>query len=121
MRQLQERSGATLIELLVALVVLGITGGVALVAWPRSNAPTTASGSIGAIVAEARRAAITTGRPQRVHIRVTREEAPLDPALPDVDGQLQSFVALPDGGVIAKRELMVDRLSGRLRQRPRTQ
>ncbi len=114
------RAGATLVELLVALVILGITGGVVLVSWPRNTSSTAESSTLGAIAADARRVAITTGRPQRVLVRLTREGTLLDSALPESEGQLHSILALPDGGIIASKELLIDRLSGRLVERPRT-
>ena len=89
--------GHTLVELLVVLAMLGVVGGVAVMAFR----PATAShepGHPGA--AEARRRALTTGRP------VTFS---LDP------DQAALATALPDGRVVADSSTRLDPFTGRFR------
>lgn len=117
---MRARAGVTLVELLVALAILGITGGMVLLAFPRGETSAAEVNSVRSIAAEARRLAITTGRPQRVVIQLTQEGTVRAERSERAGTQQHSVIALPDGGVIASDGLSIDRLSGRRRESPRT-
>jgi prepilin-type N-terminal cleavage/methylation domain-containing protein len=90
------RAGVTLVELMVALAVLGISAAVVTLALPRASAQVDTPASR---IANARREAVERGRP--VTISVT------------VDDTLRDVTMQPDGSVIAETPLHVDRFAGR--------
>jgi prepilin-type N-terminal cleavage/methylation domain-containing protein len=95
------RRGVTLVELLVAIVIVGLLAGVAGVAVRRAPAPSETDRLLAA-VAGARRAAVRDRRAATIEIRL--------------GGAPYAVTALPDGGVIADRvvreQLGIDRLTG---------
>jgi prepilin-type N-terminal cleavage/methylation domain-containing protein len=95
----RRRSGVTLLELLVTLVVLAVVTGVVTVALPRITEP--ADDTPASRLASARREALATGRP----VTITIEAA---------GGAVDATVA-PDGSVVADTSLHFDRLAGRPR------
>lgn len=101
------RPGFTLVELLVALVVLGVSLGavvLALDAWTPVEDPARSA------IADARARAIAEGRPVRSTVRLTVLDAVSGP-----DTSLQHVTAMPDGSVIVASALGFDRLTGRPR------
>jgi prepilin-type N-terminal cleavage/methylation domain-containing protein len=86
----------TLVELLVAIAILGLIAGLGALAFMR--APSQTRGPMDDVLA-ARREAIATGRP--VHLQM------------QVDGEAHFATALPDGSVLGDSALAVDRLTGR--------
>lgn len=105
--------GSTLLELVVALAILGIASTVVLVAWRASEPESRADlGGLAQALADARRRAIASGRPQVLQLRLV-----LDGSATVVSDQLRRgvvarLVAYPDGGVVADSNLPVERLSG---------
>ncbi len=91
------RAGATLLELIVALAILGLMAGVAGVAFRAGDGLTPAAGR-AARVAEARRTALESRRP----VRFTLEDA--------------EGTAFPDGRVLVEGG-EVEPLTGRPRAR----
>jgi len=91
------RIGVTLIELLVALTLLGLMTAVVGVAIPRRDAPTAAD-EITRALSDARRAAIDSGHSVSITLLV--------------GGTPRAATILPDGSVVADSGLAVDRLSG---------
>lgn len=95
------RRGVTLVELLVAIVIVGLLAGVVGLAVRRAPQPSEAE-RLATDVADARRTALRDGRPATIEIRL--------------DGAPHAVTALPDGGVIADRvvrqRLGIDRLTG---------
>ena len=89
------RSGVTLTELMVVLVLLGLMAGVVGLAW-RPN-PAARSQRLDPIAA-ARHEAIQSGHSVRVDITI--------------DGQSVAIAALPDGRIIAPTGVRVDPLTG---------
>lgn len=89
--------GLTLVELLVVLVLIGLSASVVGLALGTSTASTTDT-SLRDQVTVARDSAIRAGRPVTVRLRGR-----------DVGDAL---TALPDGRVIADSALAIDRLSG---------
>jgi prepilin-type N-terminal cleavage/methylation domain-containing protein len=92
-------SGFTLVELIVVLALLGLLTAVVGVTLSRVEKPAAVERDAAAI-ADARRAALRSGRPVTVVVRR--------------DGTAMSATALPDGSVIGADRLGVDRLTGRV-------
>jgi prepilin-type N-terminal cleavage/methylation domain-containing protein len=95
------RTGVTLVELLVALLLLGMMATVVGIAVPRAEPPSTAD-EISHAISNARRAAIDSGRSVTINL--------------SVHGTLHAATALPDGSIVADTGLGVERLTGRARQ-----
>ena len=94
------RTGFTLVELMVVLVILGVMAGVAGLA-ARSLERTDPETERASAIADARRRALETRRPV---------------ALPVQDGDsVRRLIAFPDGSVRADSALGVDVLTGRPR------
>jgi prepilin-type N-terminal cleavage/methylation domain-containing protein len=93
-------SGVTLVELLVALAVLGVMAGFVAASWrPDQWSPQRAeAGSAAVVVQAARHRALQTGRSVGVTIPFGQDST--------------RVVALPDGRVIGAEALGVDALSG---------
>ena len=89
------RSGVTLTELMVVLVILGLMAGVVGLAW-RPN-PASRERRLDPIAA-ARHEALQSGRPVRARI--------------SIDGRSVAIAALPDGRIIAPARLRIDPLTG---------
>jgi prepilin-type N-terminal cleavage/methylation domain-containing protein len=92
------RSGVTLVELVVALTVLGVAAGVAGLTLRAARSADPVSPA-AARVAEARREALASGRPVSIDVVV--------------GGAAASATAMPDGSVVGDSVLAVDRLTGR--------
>jgi prepilin-type N-terminal cleavage/methylation domain-containing protein len=90
------RAGSTLLELLVALAVIGVALGVAVVAFRAEPPPDAAERRVRAIAA-ARREALTGGRPVVVAL----------------DGGAVEGIAYPDGRVLLPDSAAVEPMSGR--------
>jgi type II secretory pathway pseudopilin PulG len=110
------RSGSTMLELIVVLVILGIMASVVGLAMGAANRPgneSTIAVAHGAI-AEARRVAIARGSPVVVAVPVDARE------YGDESGGASSTIlratAFPDGSVIADSALGIDRMSGKPRR-----
>jgi prepilin-type N-terminal cleavage/methylation domain-containing protein len=93
----RERTGVTLVELLVVLAILGIMAGISGLAL-RAAPPREPKDTDLARVAAARREALRSGRPVLVALR-------------DSGGPRSAFV-LPDGSVVGDSLLAIDRLTG---------
>lgn len=89
--------GLTLVELLVVLVLIGLSASVVGLALDTRTAPTAVT-SLHDLVTVARDSAIRAGRPVTVRLR-GRDAG-------------DALTALPDGRVIADSALAIDRLSG---------
>lgn len=96
--------GATLIELVVALAILGIIASVAGLG-ARPDAFVRPSDEVTATVARLRRAAVNGGRAVTATLMS--------------DGAPRRLTAFPDGSVVADSVLAIDRLSGRRRDHAR--
>ena len=96
---IRERIGSTLLELIVALAILGVAVGLAGLAM-RAEARPDPEAERSAVIARARREALESRRP--VALTLT---------LPD--GRALQARALPDGRVLADSGLAIDPLSGR--------
>jgi prepilin-type N-terminal cleavage/methylation domain-containing protein len=115
-RRTRSADGFTLLELVVALAIIGIASTVVLMAW-RASAREHGSESEGLAraVADARRLAIASGRPQLMQFRLHA-----DGSLSEVDdlrlgGLVVRMVSYPDGGVVADSSIPVERMSGSFR------
>ena len=95
------RGGITLVELLVAIVVVGLLAGVTGLAVRHAPEPSEAERLV-TTVAGARRTAAREQRSATIELRL--------------DGALHAVTALPDGGVVAdpivRERLGIDRLTG---------
>jgi prepilin-type N-terminal cleavage/methylation domain-containing protein len=95
------RGGVTLVELLVAVVIVGLLAGVAGLAVRRAPEPSDDDRLVAAIAA-ARRTALREGRQETIELRL--------------DGEPHAVTALPDGSVITDEathgRLGIDRLTG---------
>jgi prepilin-type N-terminal cleavage/methylation domain-containing protein len=99
--------GVTLIELLTVLVIMSVLAAVASVSLTRFPSARPDANSSAAIIIEARRTAITQGRP--VTISLPRS---LDAGESTAVDTLRYLTVFPDGSVIADPGLRVGRLSG---------
>lgn len=106
------RRGVTLVELLVVLVILGLSTSVVMLAWRQDVAPSAEMGELRRRIGEARRRAISSGRPQRLTFLLSRNGALTTPDQTDSDAAPYTVTALPDGGVLADYDLRFDRLLG---------
>jgi prepilin-type N-terminal cleavage/methylation domain-containing protein len=107
------RRGVTLLELLVAIVIIGVSTTVILVAWKAQEPEASASpDDIGSWIADARRRAIATGRSQQVRVRIDDAGRVMAWTRDVGIGSLRQFVAHPDGSVVADSAIRVERLSG---------
>ena len=88
----RQREGVTLIELIVALTIIGITSAIVLLAIRDRTDGDGRDQALAAVVNDARQIAISSGRPYAVR----------DPEL----------IAFPDGSVLGDSSLHIDRLSG---------
>lgn len=91
------RFGVTLVELVVALTLLGLMAAVVGVAIPRQSAPNPID-QVARAIAHARQSAIDSGHVVTITIVVA--------------GLPHTATALPDGSVLADDALDVERLSG---------
>ena len=96
-RNLRGCRGATLVELLVVLCILGVMASVTVLAIRRFDHPS--PDDPAAILAESLRAAVDT--PRTIVVRVAH------------DGQPLSATIRPDGSIVADSALAADRLTGR--------
>jgi prepilin-type N-terminal cleavage/methylation domain-containing protein len=92
-----DRPGVTLVELIVALALLGLIAAVASIAIPSQHVHT-ASDDVTRTITDARQTAVASGHTATV--TVTRNGAP------------HAVTALPDGAIIADSVLGIDPLSG---------
>ena len=79
----RRRAGVTLVELLVAIVIVGLLAGVVGLAARRAPQPDEAE-RLAAAVASARRTALQTGHPVTIELHI--------------DGDVHAITARPDGG-----------------------
>ena len=94
------RSGFTLAELMVVIMILGVMAAVTGIAFAtKTPTPTPVADARHAQVAGARDSAVRSG--QRVTVKL------------DVDGALHLATAFPDGRVVSDESVAVDPLSGR--------
>jgi prepilin-type N-terminal cleavage/methylation domain-containing protein len=94
-RRRANRSGLTLLELMLVVAVLAIVSSVAMLAMPsRTNAPDDAVHRI----ADARTRALRTGRPVTVIV--------------EIDSSFSLATAMPDGRVLADPRARIDAMSG---------
>ena|ERR1700722_14733083 len=91
------RSGVTLVELIVALALLGLLAAVVGISIPRTPTPVVEDHAARTIAA-ARQTAIASGHTTTVAVTI--------------NGAPHSVTALPDGLIIADSSLMIDPLSG---------
>lgn len=108
------RRGVTLLELVVALVIVGVTSGAVLIA-ARTDVEDEppARASLESAILEARREAIATGVPRTLELRLTDRGSLLAAGVDDMNGSVRLVTIRPDGGVIADSSLGFARLSGR--------
>jgi hypothetical protein len=101
-----------MIELITVLAILGVMAAVVAAALPEPEPDPPAESLAAARVrlAEARREAITRGRPVTVTVRI----APQDTGARSPIAEWRA-TALPDGSIIADAALAVERLTGRPR------
>jgi prepilin-type N-terminal cleavage/methylation domain-containing protein len=92
------RAGTTLIELMIAIVILSVMAGVAVVAL-RTAGPPSDQDVAFARVQQLRRTVVENGRPLSIGI--------------ELSGRRYTISAYPDGRVVTDAPLPVDRLSGR--------
>lgn len=111
----RRRAGVTLIELVVALAIVGVSSGVVLLAW-RSNEPEedAENHSFAELIANTRRRAITSGRTQQVSFRIASDGSVLETDDLHAGSSLHAMAVYPDGSVVAAPGLRVDRVAGHL-------
>jgi prepilin-type N-terminal cleavage/methylation domain-containing protein len=97
------RSGVTLIELIVVLAIIAIMAGVTTLAFRRAELAPTVEPWVSAIAA-ARRTAVDSDRTVSLTVRV--------------GDKVYAATALPDGSVVADPALGVDRLTGEVAHAP---
>lgn len=108
----QCRRGVTLVELVVALAIVGISATVVLMTWTWSDHGAQPSSAATDAIRDARRRAIATGTVQRVRLRV-REDGRLEPSDdPRADATVRFATAHPDGSVHADPTFGFARLAG---------
>ena len=114
MNAVKPRAGVTMLELAVAIVIIGLGTTVVLVAW-EARGPGVAVSTDDAVAwtVDARRLAITTGRPQALSVRIDHEGKLTTRMLNEGGGSLRRLVAYPDGSVVADSMFRVERFSGR--------
>jgi prepilin-type N-terminal cleavage/methylation domain-containing protein len=101
-RRAVAQEGATLVELLIVLAILGVVAGVVGLAARGASRPEPDDNF--ARIAAARREAVASGRPVGIVLRL--------------DGRPVDVSAWPDGSVRADTALAVDPLTGRYRAAP---
>lgn len=113
--------GFTLLELLVALAIIGIASTVVMMAWI-SSAPAHGSerDALARAIADARRHAIASGRPQLMLFRLHADGSLSNVDDPRSGGLIVRMVSYPDGGVVADSGIPVERLSGSIRMNGRS-
>lgn len=109
---MRHRRGVTLIELVVALAIVGITTSIVLLAWRQPADSDESTHSFTTLVSDARRTAIASGRARHVRFRLIEDGAVVDAADVSRGGVVRHLVANPDGSVVADTSLRVDRLAG---------
>lgn len=92
------RRGATLAELMVVIVIIGLMAAVTGVAFAR-RAPVPVVDARNAAIAAARAEAIRSGQPATIQI--------------ELDGRSYPVTAHPDGRVVTDAPLPIDPLAGR--------
>ena len=92
-----ELRGATLVEMIITVALIGVISAIATLAFPRDRTPQPNDPLLQ--VARARTLAVENSR--RVSVSLT------------IDGRPVDVLALPDGSVIADSILHVDWMSGR--------
>ena len=113
---MKRRAGVTLIELVVALAIVGISSAVVLLEWKRTQVDDDAeSRSFATLIADARRRAITTGRTQQLSIRLSSDGVVLAADDSRTGSVLRSLAFHADGSVVAAPALGMDRIAGQLR------
>jgi prepilin-type N-terminal cleavage/methylation domain-containing protein len=98
-------SGITLAELLVVIVILGITAGITGLAFARSPARAGAVNPVTQAITDARAEALRTGHAVTITI--------------GVHGKPLAATAFPDGSVVADSALGVDHFTGKDKSRDR--
>ncbi|MFN2399099.1 MAG: Tfp pilus assembly protein FimT/FimU [Gemmatimonadaceae bacterium] len=98
-------SGVTLAELLVVIVILGITAGITGLAFARSPARDRVVSAVPQSITDARAEALHTGHTVSITI--------------SVQGTALAATAFPDGSVVADSALGVDYFTGREKSRAR--
>ena len=107
------RSGVTLVELLVVMVVLGIAAGVVGLAIGPFGVDIARAPEWQLAVTEARGRAIASGRAVQVLVHVPRDAAPRDTAAATGDFIVRQVTAFPDSSVLAPPGFAIARLTGR--------
>ena len=107
------RSGVTLVELLVVMVILGIAAGVVGLAISPFGVGVAQTPDWQLSVTEARSRSIASGRAVQVLVHVPRATAPTDAAPDEPESVVRQVTALPDGSVLAPAGLAIARLTGR--------
>lgn len=119
MMRSSSRDGVTLLELVVALAIIGMGSAVAMLAWrAQDSSALEADAAVARLVSDARQQAITSGRVQRVAFRLTPGGEVLDVNELAAGSVEHRLVAFPDGAVIADSSLRLDQLGSRSRAIP---